>query len=59
MVSVAIPKAGKTSIFGWISKVNVKYYCNVLLKKMIAGMNKLANHNEDLFMQDGATSHTD
>ena len=59
MVSVAIPKAGKTSIFCWISKVNVKYYCNVLLKKMIADMNKLANHNEDLFMQDGATSHTD
>ena len=41
MVSVAISKAGKSSIFfvdpG--TKVNAKYYCDVLLKEMIPEMN--------------------
>ena len=60
MVSVAISKAGKTSIFcvepG--TKVNAKYYCDVLLKDMIPQMNRLAKRTEYLFMQDGARSHT-
>ena len=40
------------------AKVNVKYYCNVLLKKMIPEMNNQAKHTEYLFMQDGARAHT-
>ena len=40
------------------TKVNVKYYCNVLLKKIITEMNWLVKHNEYLFKQDGATAHT-
>ena len=39
------------------TKVNVKYYYNVLVKKMILEMNRLAKHNEYLFMQDGARAH--
>ena len=36
----------------------MKYYCNVLLKKMIPEINRLAKHNEYLFIQDGARAHT-
>ena len=60
MVSVAISKVGKTSIFfvdpG--TKVNAPYYCDVLLKQMIPEMNKFAKRREYLFMQDGARAHT-
>ena len=60
MVSVAISRAGKTSVFfvepG--TKVNAQYYCNVLLKDLIPQMNRLAKRQEYLFMQDGARSHT-
>ena len=48
MVSVVVWKAFKTSIF-FVQpnkKVNAKYYCNVLLKKIIPEMNRLAKHNE-------------
>ena len=31
---------------------------NVLLKNMISEMNRLAKHNEYLFMQDRARAHT-
>ena len=57
---MAISKTGKTSIFFVVpnTKVNVKYYGNVLLKKMIPEVNRLAKHNEYLFMQDGAKAHT-
>ena len=51
MVSVAISKAGKD----FNTKVNA-IYCNVLLKKIILGVNKLANHN--IFMQDRARART-
>ena len=60
MVSVAISKAGKTSII-FVEEgqtVNAQYYCNKLLKKMIPQMNKLAAGNDYLFMQDGARAHT-
>ena len=33
-------------------------YCNVLLKEMIPKKNRLAKHNDYLFMQDGARTHT-
>ena len=53
MVLVAISKAGKVAIFFVEpnTKINAKYYCNVLLKKMIPEMNRLAKHNAYLFMQ--------
>lgn len=60
MVSVAISKAGKSSII-FVEEgksVNAEYYCKKLLKKMIPQMNKLANGNKYLFMQDGARAHT-
>ena len=40
------------------TKVNAKYYCDVLLKDMIPQMNRLAKRTEYLFMQDGTRSHT-
>ena len=58
MVSVAISKAGKTLIVEPNTKVNAKYYCNVLPKKMIPEMNRLAKNNKYSFMQDGARAHT-
>lgn len=60
MISVAISKARKNPIFFLEpnTKVNAKYYCNVLLKKVIPEINRLAKHNEQLFMQDGTRSHT-
>ena len=60
MVSVEMSKVGKTSIFFVESntKVEMKYYCNVLLKNMICEMNRLATHKEYLFMQAGARAYT-
>ena len=46
MVSAAISKAGKTSLVEPNTKVNAKYYCNVLLTKMIPDMNRLAKYKE-------------
>ena len=40
------------------TKVNAKYYCNVLLKNMISEINRPAKHNHYLFMQVGARAHT-
>ena len=59
MFSVAIPKVGKPrDLFVKPNvKVNAKYYCNVLLKRMITEMDRLAKHNEYLFMQDRARAH--
>ena len=37
-----------------ITKANANYYCKRLQTEMILEMNRLANHNEYLFMQDGA-----
>ena len=60
MVSVAVSKLGKTSMFfvepG--AKVNGPYYRNHLLADMIPEMDTLANHQPYIFMQDGARSHT-
>ena len=60
MVSVAISKAGKTSVLfvdpG--AKVDAKYYTDVLLKKMIPQMNRITGGQDYVFMQDGARSHT-
>ena len=59
-VSVEISKAGKLWVFFAEpnTKVNAKYCCNVLLKKMIPEMNRLATHNEYLFMHEGSRDHT-
>lgn len=58
MGSVAISKTGQTSIFCCepTTKVSVRYYCNVLLNKVIPEVNRLAKYN--LLMQDGARAHT-
>ena len=60
MVSVAVSKSGKTSLFfvdpG--TKVNADYYANVLMRKMIPQMNRLTKGEGYLFMQDGARAHT-
>lgn len=60
MVSVSVSKAGKTKLFfvdpG--TKVNAHYYSNVLMKKMIPQMDRRANGENYLFMQDGARAHT-
>ena len=57
---MAISKTGKTSILFVVpnTKVNVKCYGNVLLKKMIPEVNRFVKHNEYLLMQDGAKAHT-
>ena len=34
------------------------YYCNVLFKRMIPEMNRLAKHNEYSFKQDRSRAHT-
>ena len=46
-----ISKTGKTVVVESNTKMNAKYYCNVLLKNMIE-MNSLEKRNEYLFMQD-------
>ena len=60
MVSVAISKVGKSSIFfvepG--AKVNGAYYREKLLASMIPEMDRLTGYQPYVFMQDGARSHT-
>ena len=60
MVSVAVSKVGKSSIFfvepG--AKVNGAYYCEKLLASMIFEMDRLTGYQPYVFMQDGARSHT-
>ena len=60
MVSVAVSKVGKSSIFfiePW-AKVNPAYYCEKLLASMIPEMDRLTGYQSYVFMQDGARSHT-
>ena len=47
-----ISKASKTVAVELNTKMNAKYYCNVLLKNMISEMNSRETRNEYLFMQD-------
>ena len=60
MVSVAVSKVGKSSIFfvqpG--AKLNGAYYREKLLASMIAEMDRLTGYQPYMFMQDGARSHT-
>ena len=60
MVSVAVSKVGKSSIFfvepG--AKVNGAYYREKLLASMIPEMDRLIGYQPYVFMQDGARSHT-
>ena len=60
MVSVAVSKVGKSSIFfvepG--AKVIGAYYCEKLLASMIPAMDRLTGYQPYVFMQDGARSHT-
>ena len=60
MVSVAISKVGKSSIFfvepG--AKVNRAYYREKLLASMMPEMDRLTGYQPYVFMQDGARSHT-
>ena len=60
MVSVAVSKVGKSSIFfvepG--AKVNGAYYREELLASMIPEMDRLTGYQPYVFMQDGAQSHT-
>ena len=61
MVSVAISKVGKSSVFfvepG--AKVNGAYYRERLLASMIPEMDRLSGgYQPYVFMQDGARSHT-
>ena len=60
MVSVAVSKVGKSSIFfvkpG--AKVNGAYYREKLLASMIPKMDRLTGYQSYMFMQDGARSHT-
>ena len=60
MVSVAVSKVGKSSIFfvepG--AKVNGAYYREKLLPSMIPEMDRLTGYQPYVFMQDGARSHT-
>ena len=60
MVSVAVSKVGKSSIFfvkpG--AKVNGVYYRKMLLASMIPEMDRLTGYQPYVFMQDGARSHT-
>ena len=60
MVSVAVSKVGKSSIFfvepG--AKVNGAYYREKLLASMIPEMDRLTGYQPYMFMQDEARSHT-
>ena len=60
MVSVAVSKVGKSSIFfvepG--AKVNGTYYRENLLASMISQMDRLTGYQPYVFMQDRARSHT-
>ena len=60
MVSVAVSKVGKSSIF-FVEpgeKVNGAYYREKLLASMIPKMDRLNRYQPYVFMQDGARSHT-
>ena len=60
MVSVAVSKVGKSSIF-FIepgAKVNGAYYREKLLASMIPEMDRLTGNQPYVFMQDGARTHT-
>ena len=60
MVSVAVSKVGKSSIFfvepG--AKVNGAYYREKLFASTIPEMDRLTGYQPYVFMQDGARSHT-
>ena len=60
MVSVAVSKVGKSSIFfvepG--AKVNGAYYREKLLASMIPEMDRLTGYQPYVFMRDGTRSHT-
>ena len=60
MVSVAVSKVGKSSIFFVESgaKVNGAYYRKKLLASIIPEMDRLTGYQPYVFMQDGARSHT-
>ena len=60
MVSVAVSKVGKSSIFFVESgaKVNGAYYREKLLVSMIPEMDRLTGYQPYVFMQNGARSHT-
>lgn len=60
MVSVAVSKLGKTSIYfvDQGAKVNQVYYRDNLLAHMIPEMNRLAGYGHYIFQQDGARAHT-
>ena len=60
MVSVAVSKVGKSSIFFVESgaKVNGAYYREKLLASIIPEMDRLTGYQPYVFMQDGARSHT-
>ena len=49
MVFMVISKAGKTSIVESNTKVNAKYYCNVLSKNMISEMKRLVKQNMSIY----------
>ena len=60
MVSVAVSKVGKSSIF-FVEpgeKVNGAYYREKLLASMIPEMNRLTGYQTYVFIQHGARSHT-
>ena len=60
MVSVAVSKVGKSSIFFVEpeAKVNGAYYREKLLASMIPEMDRLTGYQPYMFMQDGARFHT-
>ena len=60
MVSVAVSKVGKSSIFSVEpgAKVNGAYYREKLLASMIPEMDRLTGYQPYVFMQYGARSHT-
>ena len=60
MVSVAVSKVGKSSIFFVEprAKVNGAYYREKLLASMVPEMDRLSGYQPYVFMQDGARYHT-
>ena len=58
MVFMVIWKANKTLIVESNTKVNAKYYCNVLSENMISEMSRMVKQNEYLFIQCWARAHT-
>ena len=45
-------------LFELKTKVNAKYYFNILLKKLIIEINRAAKCNKYFFMLDGDSDHT-